>query len=145
MSKREKTALQALLETGPSTESAFLLATTHENERPLLGLSGELDWALHGELSKLVRSHRITGKALECAYVPVRRHDHIYHLLLIGRGQTERPGQRSALPADAWKLIKKNLKGLKAKKVIVSAQDLGGVSESTLQKELGDYSPWIGP
>jgi hypothetical protein len=60
--------------------------SSFENERPLLGLLGQLDWRLSGEFTRLVRAGQITGKKNESVYVPKNWNQKKIHLLVVGRG-----------------------------------------------------------
>jgi len=45
----------------------------YENERPLQGLAGLLDWRFRGELSRAIQRGVLTGKSGECVYLPIRK------------------------------------------------------------------------
>lgn len=65
-----------------------------EDERPLQGLLGQLDWRLNGVFSNWIRSQRITGKFGEAVYAPLKWNERTFHFLVIGAGQVQPDGLR---------------------------------------------------
>lgn len=100
-----------------------MVVSIYENERPLAGLAGWLDWRFRGALSHFIQSGFITGKEGECAYLPVVQQEKTFHLILIGAGNNSSPGQRGSLPAESLKELKKNLTSLRLEKIGVSRKD----------------------
>src|SRR3989344_1576091 len=92
--KLKKTADVALT----SGELKGLVAVCFENERPLQGLAGLLDWRFQGALSEYLRAGIITGKVGECVYLPITKNNRNYHLLLIGGGRTKKVKKRTLPP-----------------------------------------------
>ena len=80
-----------------------LVATVSENERPLLGLAGLLDWRFQGAISACLRAGAITGKIGECVYFPVSKNGQLYKILLLG------VGSHPTVTAEAVKPLQKNL------------------------------------
>src|SRR6478609_4308938 len=80
-----------------------LVLTCYENERPLQGLAGLLDWRFEGALSRGVRAGLITGKPGECTYVPVAKGGRMFHLILAGGGHLVSEKKRGHLPAETLK------------------------------------------
>lgn len=70
-----------------------------EDERPLQGLAGLLDWRSHGGLSDLVRTGWCTGSAGESVLLPWRGGMPIRRLVLVGFG---RLAQLDAESAASW-------------------------------------------
>lgn len=126
-----------------------VVATFYENERPLQGLAGFLDWRFHQSLSTYLRKGVITGSVGECVLVPVRlryqdKNDPIY-VVLIGGGTSAQPGTRDKLPKEAWQNLKKNLTDLRFEKVCISGSDFGGLPPDNLEKNLKGVSLWTIP
>ncbi len=113
-----------------------LVAICHENERPPLGLLGQLDWHLKGSLSQMIRKGFLTGKKSECVYVPTVWGKRVLHLIVVGGGMNPDPGARSGLTVDSMNVLKKNLITLGIEKVGISLQDFGENSEDYFEKEL---------
>lgn len=110
-----------------------MILSCHENERPLRGLAGLLDWRFQGALSHGLRAGVLTGKAGECAYVPVARAGKTYHLILVGCGQMD-SSKRNKIPAASLGALQKNLKSLKLERIGISLSDFGGMSESAVEQ-----------
>lgn len=113
-----------------------LVATLHQNERPLNGLAGLLDWRFQGAISNAIRAGAIEGKAGECVYFPVVRNGALFHLILIGAGSSESHGRRSRLPESSWKILQRNLASLRLSRVGVSKADFGNLSAEDLSGHL---------
>ncbi len=145
-SDRFPSADQALF----SGEIEVLIATCYQNERPLAGLAGLLDWRFQGEVTSFVRNGMITGKIGECVYLPYSRFGKTYRVLLVGAGHSNSPGERSTPPAESIRALSKNLAALNFKKVGVSRADMGNLTDDQIRKHFshgnskGD-SIWIGP
>src|SRR5689334_2527854 len=122
-----------------------IIVTSYENERPLCGLAGILDWRFHGAISKCILKGAITGKVGECVYFPMNRHGFTYHILLAGAGHSSAPGQRETVPADTLHALHKNLVSLKLPKIGISKSDFGNVTSEYLTKHLKGASLWIAP
>ncbi len=139
MERNQTTALHQALFEGKITG---LLAVIQENERPLLGLAARLDWRFSGQLSRFAQQGKITGKDGECVYLPIEKSGKTYHLLLVGAGPAFKPGTRQKPSQALLQVIKKNLKGLSLKGLGVSREDLGGMTDSQIHKELSE-DLWI--
>src|SRR4051794_21541958 len=90
-----------------------LVAAISENERPLAGLAGLLDWRFHGVISQGLRAGAITGAPGECVYLPVTKNGKNYRLILVGAGKSSRPGERTVLSPDSLRVLQKNLASMK--------------------------------
>lgn len=106
-----------------------LIVTFHENERPLWGLAGLIDWKLKGILTSQLRSGAIRGVPGECVYYPAVNHGRVYHLILAGAGASENYGKRAKLPHESVQALARNLKKLGIEGLAVSCADFGQVSE----------------
>jgi len=103
-----------------------VVATFYENERPLQGLAGLLDWRFQGALSAYLRQGAVSGKAGECVYVPVAKNGRLFHLILVGGGRAPDWGTRNALTEESLAPLRKNLQSLKLDRMGVSRKDFGG-------------------
>lgn len=103
-----------------------LIAACPENERPLAGLAGVLDWRFEGGISACLKRGAITGKPGECVYYPAERAGALYHVLLVGAGPVSASGKRGPLPASSLRALRRNIESLNLGKVAASMQDLGG-------------------
>jgi hypothetical protein len=125
-----------------------LVVACYENERPLRGLAGILDWRFEGFLSRCIREGVFSGRPGECVYLPLRRAGRAYHLILAGAGHVPRDRDRGDLPDATVKALSRNLASLKLARLGVSRSDLGGVEEKALRARLpvvegGEL--WIAP
>lgn len=122
-----------------------LVVIIHENERPLLGLAGQLDWSFHGIISKFLKNQVITGKTGELVYLPATKNDRLYRLFLLGAGITPEPGSRQPLRNELLIKLNQNLKAITLDKVGVSSSDFGNPTFSSFQKNLMGVSVCICP
>jgi hypothetical protein len=67
-------------------ECQLIEAGLFEDERPLKGPAGLLDWRLNGAISREIISGRITGRFKETIIIPSRRRIQSPKILLIGLG-----------------------------------------------------------
>src|SRR4051794_20463558 len=72
-----------------SSDKTLLICSIFENQRPLKGTVGLLDWRMRGFLSSFVLGSKITGKESEIVYIPIKHHGGVRHLLLVGLGSTD--------------------------------------------------------
>lgn len=114
-----------------------IILTCHENERPLQGLAGLMDWRFEGALSRFIQAGFFSGKPGECVYVPVTKLGKTYHILLVGAGKTPFAGRRGQVPPESLKILKKNLSTLKLTKLGASRSDFGNVNTEFFSKHLG--------
>ena len=122
-----------------------LVAACYQNERPLSGLAGLLDWRFQGALSQCLRVGAFTGEPGECVYLPVRRNDRTYHLILAGCGYTSAHGIRAHMPAETLVQLRKNLTSLRIPQMAVSRGDFGNATNDFFAKNLKGVSLWITP
>ena len=130
-----------------------LVVACYEDERPLQGLAGILDWRFQGAFSRCLLSGALTGKAGECVYMPLTRpnvgsdgptgNERTYHLILAGAGKLDAGGKRGPLPQDTLDAVQKNLSSLKLPEMGISTSDLGNAAETFLLKTVKGISIWI--
>ena len=98
------------------------LALVFENERPLLGLAGWLDWMTHGELHRFAKAGFLTGAKGEICVLPYRRRTFSVEILLVGMGMNVAPGERT--PSESLQIPKHNpLPSLEWNQVCVSSAE----------------------
>jgi hypothetical protein len=112
-------------------DPGLLICSIYEDERPLKGAAGLLDWRLHGFLSRFVLSGRISGNQSEFVYVPVSHHGSLRHVLIVGLGSRENPVQQTLLSK-----LSDTVQNLKFDRVAVSLSSFPTVSEAQLTKAL---------
>jgi hypothetical protein len=71
-------------------ECQLVEAGFFEDERPLRGPTGLLDWRLNGAISREIINGRITGRFRETVIIPSRRRIQSPKILLIGLGSARR-------------------------------------------------------
>ena len=120
-----------------------LIARIFENERPLQGVVGHLDWRFRGQITSHLRKGSITGQEGECIYIPMRHHEKTYRLILLGCGRNISPGFRQPPPAFSLGGVSKNLKGLGLRRIGLSGEDFGGMTQHTIPNQLGGFELWI--
>ncbi len=90
-----------------------------ENEKPLQGLLGEVDWKLAGVFTRLVREGTLTGKKNEMSYVPVKWNEETFHFLIVGNGQTDPSTKRPTLTADQLELVQTKITQLQLADILI--------------------------
>ncbi|HTF34119.1 MAG TPA: M17 family peptidase N-terminal domain-containing protein [Myxococcota bacterium] len=88
MNDPEDGVLGIVVETGPIEKAAVELAvvTFFENDRPLRGEAGRVDWRLCGMLSDLLARGALRGAAGEAALIPTFGHLRAPRVLVLGLG-----------------------------------------------------------
>jgi hypothetical protein len=115
-------ALNSLLK----NEINGLVCACFQNERPLQGLAGYVDWYLGNPITHFVREGKITGQAGEIVYIPAIMPDRkVYHLIVVGAGVSNEPGERKLLDSKILKQLKHQISQLKIKNIGCSSLDLG--------------------
>ena len=113
-----------------------LAVTVYQNERPLHGLAGLLDWHLQGLLSSFFRAGFIAGTKNEIVYLPIQKGGKHLNLLLLGRGENDNPGERLPLEDSELKLISAKAEGLGLKNLGVSLHDFGDLSRERIEEKM---------
>lgn len=63
-----------------------ILVVYYENERPLRGAIGRLDWRFNGHFSNLIQNQVVTGRANEWVYAPLKWNESTLHFFVSGQG-----------------------------------------------------------
>ncbi|MEW6056335.1 MAG: M17 family peptidase N-terminal domain-containing protein [Bdellovibrionota bacterium] len=122
------------LHADPSAASRLLVCSLFEDQRPLRGVAGGLDWRLRGFLSKFLISGRIAGSQGELIYVPIRRYGSVRHLLLVGLGSS-----KTVEELDSKKLLtalSQSITSLGFKEVAISRSSFSFWPEDEIKKTL---------
>ena len=118
------------------------LATVYsQNERPPQGLLGKLDWYFYGVISQWIRQKKLTGILGECVYLPLQRKDSLYHLFILGVGQST----SRTVPLEGIEILKKNLLSIQFSSIAISKSDFGNLDFHTLFATFKGVSLWIAP
>jgi hypothetical protein len=88
-----------------------------EDEWPMLGLAGLIDWRLAGKLSGLAKQGFLTGRADEAVMMPARPRLTFEKLLVLGLGKRETFDDDAVL--RAVKRLLGTLEGLQIKRAVV--------------------------
>jgi hypothetical protein len=94
-----------------------LVANLTENERPMRGLAGLLDWRLRGRISNLVASGFALGQLGEVLLVPGKPRLPFDKIILFGLGRTSDFGDRTY--RTVLERMFRTLEGLKARSAVV--------------------------
>lgn len=94
-----------------------LVLTFFEDERPLRGTSGLVDWRLCGRLSALIAEQRITGRRGETTLLPPRPRLPFDRLMLYGLGASEEFDD--GVCTDALQAIFDTLTALRSRTVLL--------------------------
>lgn len=94
-----------------------LIANLSENERPVRGLAGLLDWRLKGRISGLIANGFATGGLGEVLLVPGKPRLPFDKVILFGLGDTASFGDRTY--RDVVGRMLSTLEGLKARSAVV--------------------------
>ncbi len=118
---------KALFLDQPHSPLDGIAVTFYENERPLRGLVGLLDWRFHGAISDYLRAGAMSGKSGECVYLPINASGgRTYHLIPLSAGAAPEPGARRKIGSETLQALKKNISSLKLKRIGISRHDFGG-------------------
>jgi hypothetical protein len=94
-----------------------------ENERPLKGMIGYLDWCFNGHFSKLLKDQIISGKKNESVYVPLLWNEQTYTFLIVGAGPLQDQGHRPEFSKPLLNEAVKKMNDLKLSQMGISAHD----------------------
>jgi hypothetical protein len=115
--------------------SGDVAAFIFENERPLKGLLGLLDWRLCGQISQLILAHHISGKEGEKLLSSMHEYgESPWRLFVFGLGKSRDFNQEKA--AELAELAEETLKkaGAKECKIILPKALLNEAAASLLQE-----------
>jgi hypothetical protein len=102
----------------------------YQNERPLRGLMGLLDWRLKGLLSENVQKGFLGSKDQELLYVPLKlQNNKKLNIFVLGAGLNEYPGERPKVSSALLDKFAQNCVNLGIVQLGLSRTDLG-ISES---------------
>jgi len=104
-----------------------LACCVFEDEWPMLGLAGLVDWRLAGRLSALAKDGFLTGKAGEVMLLPVRPWLPFEKLLVLGLGPHAAFDEGAA--RTATERLARTLEGLQVKRPVV---ELPGRADGSL-------------
>ncbi len=107
-----------------------LVASLTENERPVRGLAGLLDWRMNGRISSLLVNGFATGQLGEVLLIPGKPRLPFDKVILFGLGHTSAYGDRT-YRAVVEKILS-TLEGLKARSAVV---ELPGRHLGTIRPE----------
>lgn len=119
------------------SDSLVLVCSIYEDERPLSGTAGALDWRLRGFLSRFVKAGRIEGRQNELVYIPFKHHETVRHLVLVGLGRQH--ANEKSEDGSGEKLLEKlasTISSMKFKRVAISRSSFPFLSEARIKKAL---------
>lgn len=127
-------------------ESVQALGTTlYQNERPLQGVAGLVDWHFPKILSGFVRSGAISGREGELICVPVVYRERPVRILLLGNGSNSRPGDRPKVADSALKTLAEGALKMRIETLALSAADFGLKAKKEIESIFrGINLVWVG-
>ncbi len=120
-----------------------LVLTCFENERPLRGVLGWMDWQFYGVFSKWLKEGKLTGQAGECVYVAAQKGGKTFHFIVAGGGSLNDEQKRGELPQPTLNNLKKNILGLKFNSVGIAQSEASKTLEKWAAQELKGKLVWI--
>ena len=99
-------------------ECELLVTGFFQDERPLKGTSGLIDWRLHGTISHLLKERKITGEWQEATLIPSHGRVIPSLILLLGLGRAR--DYSTLRLRDLFPRLFETLKNLKSSKVCLS-------------------------
>lgn len=107
---------------GPAdrVETGTLVVCQFEGERPLQGAVGEVDWRLHGWLSRLLIEGRLDGEYRSCVLIPANRL-HAARVIILGVGDPNELGTRRL--SELAETVRDKVAGLKEERLAVALPD----------------------
>lgn len=126
-------SLDTLLLTPQTQDSKWILASAiHQDERPLQGELGLLDWRIRGLVSKFLKLGKVSGKVGEVAYLPFEHHGQLRHLLLLGLGPKSSAPNTKAVEDGLVESVRK----MGFSKLVVSRSGFPFIDVAHLRKRL---------
>lgn len=118
----------------PSNNANLVVCSIFEDQRPLKGAAGALDWRLRGFLSRFVRDGRISGRTHEFVYVPVKHHGAFKHLMLVGLGSQSKSDSDAS--GKVLTELAERVENLAFKKVTISRSSFPSFDEAKIKRAL---------
>ncbi len=118
-----------------------LILVCFENERPLVGTLGYLDWRLSGHFSELLKSQVLTGKLGEFLYTPLKFNQDTYHFLVVGGGWLPEQDGRQ-VKAECFKTALSKVEQLGLENLGIVANDWE-LDVEKIKPELSARKIWI--
>ena len=108
-----------------------------EDDRPLRGLIGDLDWRFNGHFTALMKQQVLTGEEGETLYAPLRWNDQTLHFVILGGGLPDSPAKRSAAASRLFEKAIHKMEELGLSSLIASCKDWNIPQEHPAAKERG--------
>jgi hypothetical protein len=99
-------------------ECDLLVSGLFQDERPIKGTSGWIDWRLNGRISRLVMDKRLTGDWKETTLIPSRGRIAPRMILLVGLGRTRE--YSSIRLRDLFAHVLETVRNLRASSICLS-------------------------
>lgn len=120
-------------------------ATLYQNERPLQGVAGLIDWHFPKILSDFIRNGSMSGRDGELVCVPVVYRERPIRILLLGNGSNSRPGDRPKVSDSSIKTLAEGALKLRIETLALSAADFGLKTKKDLESAFkGINIVWVG-
>lgn len=131
-------SLESLLRSSDTQPSAkcLVVCSVFEDERPLKGTAGALDWRFRGFLSRFMLSGKISGAKNEFVYIPMRHQGATRHLMLVGLGSrnTLPKNQNDTQASALLTALATRISSLGFKNVVISQSSFPFLEESKIKK-----------
>lgn len=101
-----------------------------ENERPLKGLIGKLDWKYNGVFTRFVREGTISSSKNEVTYLPFKWNEETMHFLVLGGGENPTPGKRINISDTQRVLLNDKATALGLSGIILEGDSIEKAGES---------------
>jgi len=113
------------------------LLVCFEDDRPLRGLLGDLDWRFNGHFTSLMKQQLLTGESGEILYAPLRWNDQTLHFLILGGGLPDSTSRRAAIAHGLFDEALRKMDELGLSALIASRKDWNIPQEHPGAKERG--------
>ncbi|MBI3535754.1 MAG: hypothetical protein HY072_09760 [Deltaproteobacteria bacterium] len=120
-----------------------LALAIYEDERPLKGLAGIIDFRFQRIFSYFLKSQAMTGKKGECIYVPTQKTNKTYHFILVGCGKKMGSVTNKQVMPETLESLRKNLVALGLSGIGISRADFGDLSLNEITNFLKGVPVWI--
>lgn len=120
-------------------------ATLYQNERPLHGTAGLVDWHFPRVISDFIRSGAISGRSGELVCVPVTYRDRPIRVFLLGNGENTQPGDRPKVTESGLRALGDQVLKLRIETLALDARDFGVKAKKDAEALLkGIHVVWVG-